>query len=102
MLKVFKSAKTLLMNPAPLLGMEWNNIAWTLTVFAWLWGANTRAPWPGAVTLFISEMARVTSLLTDVDTRYQHYKVTSAKTDRLARSAIPYMQRLLNANHKRT
>ena len=39
---------------------------------------------------------------TDVNTRNrEHYKVTSAKTDRLARSAIPYMQRLLNANHKR-
>ena len=39
---------------------------------------------------------------TEVNTRNrEHYKVTSAKTDRLARSAIPYMQRLLNANHKR-
>ena len=37
-----------------------------------------------------------------VDTRHREkYKVTSAKTDRLAGSAIPYMQRLLNANSKK-
>ena len=28
------------------------------------------------------------------------YKVTNARTERLAKSSIPYMQRLLNANHK--
>ena len=38
---------------------------------------------------------------TQVDTRnHEIYKVTSAKTDRFAKSAIPYMQRLLNANIK--
>ena len=34
-----------------------------------------------------------------VDTRHrEQYAVTNAKTDRLARSAIPHMQRLLNSN----
>ena len=30
----------------------------------------------------------------------EHYIVTNARTERLARSAIPFMQRLLNANYK--
>ena len=38
---------------------------------------------------------------TEIDTRnHEHYIVTNARTERLARSAIPFMQRLLNANHK--
>ena len=38
---------------------------------------------------------------TKIDTRnHEHYIVTNARTERLARSAIPFMQRLLNANHK--
>ena len=37
----------------------------------------------------------------NVNTRNpETYHVTPAKTDRLAKSAIPYMQRLLNANRK--
>ena len=36
-----------------------------------------------------------------VDTRnHEFFKVTNARTDRLAKSAIPYMQRLLNAYWK--
>ena len=36
-----------------------------------------------------------------VNTRnHEKYRVTSAKTDRLSKSAIPYMQRLLNAHCK--
>ena len=36
-----------------------------------------------------------------VDTRHrEQYEVTNAKTDRLAKSSIPYMQRLLNSNCK--
>ena len=31
---------------------------------------------------------------------HEHYIVINARTERLARSAIPFMQRLLNANHK--
>ena len=38
---------------------------------------------------------------TPVETRnHEVYKVTSAKTDRLAKSAIPYMQRLFNTHFK--
>ena len=37
---------------------------------------------------------------TEVNTRNrEHYRFTSAKTDRLARLAIPYMQIVLNADH---
>ena len=37
----------------------------------------------------------------EVNTRnHEYFKVTNARTDRLAKSAIPYMQRLLNANLK--
>ena len=36
-----------------------------------------------------------------VNTRNREkYTVTTAKTDRLSKSAIPYMQRLLNSNFK--
>ena len=36
-----------------------------------------------------------------VNTRnHELYKVTNARTERLAKSSIPYMQRLLNANQK--
>ena len=37
----------------------------------------------------------------NVNTRNpEKYHVTPARTDRLAKSSIPYMQRLLNANRK--
>ena len=37
-----------------------------------------------------------------VNTRHhEQFNVTHARTDRLAKSAIPYMQRLLNANSKK-
>ena len=40
--------------------------------------------------------------ITEVNTRNpENYFVTPARTDRLARSAIPYMQRLLNASTKK-
>ena len=36
-----------------------------------------------------------------VNTRnHELYKVTNARTERLAKSSIPYMQRLLNANQR--
>ena len=40
--------------------------------------------------------------VTNVDTRHhEKFHMTKARTGRLAKSAIPYMQRLLNANSKK-